>query len=269
MLYIKQKDETMKLQLLPIEQELAAITERFQKHFDGNKQDIDLLESEVEAIKLQLEEIQNVTLKQFEKPLRSPTKVRSDAERSKKWSFGDIGEMVDELKGKVEEKFSKTSPKQDKPKEQVLFESLKELLETQLAQKRLYTISQKRTSSQESRDSGFSSSLTNKTFLPTGFSSQSSFISTSSSDTSPELTYPLHTSTIASVNNQTENRPEMLSEVEIGPPTVPGISLTDLTHSTPLFSASAFQDISELISLRFDAFLSDLLTIVDSYLGQK
>ena len=292
------KDETMKLQLLPIEQELAAITERFQDHFEGNKQDMDLLKSEVEVIKLQLEEmqkvrtndqnIQNVALEQFEKPLRSSTKVKSDVDRSKRWSFGDIGEMVDKFKGKVEEKFSKTSSKQDKPKERVFFESLKELLETQLAQneqERLgqqYTTSRKRSST---KDSGFSSSLTNRTSLPPGFSSQSSRISTSSSDTSLTLegTQPPPPNTTmvtdASITNQTDHRPVMLSgikeEVETVSPTapipMPERAPSDFMNSTPLSPDpdSVFLDNYVSLSSRFDGFLSDLLTIVDSYLNQS
>ena len=289
------KDEAMKLQLLPIEQELAAITERFQKHFDGNKQDMDSLKSEVEAIKLQLEEmqkvktndqnIQNIALEQIEKPL-SPTKVKSDADRSKRWSFGDIGEMVDKFKEKVEEKFSKTSSKQGKPKEQVFFEGLKELLETQLDQERLgrqNAISRKRSST---KDSGiFSSSLTNSTSLPPGFSSQSSRMSTSSSDTSLTLegTQPPPPNTTmvtnASITNQTDDRPVMLSgikeEVETVSPTapipMPERAPSKFMISTPLSPDrdSAFLDNYESLSSRFDGFLSGLLTIVDSYLNQS
>ena len=295
MLNTIRKDETMKLQLLPIEQELAAITERFQEHFDGNKQDMDSLRSEVEAIKLQLEEmqkartndqnIQNVALEQFEKPL-SPKKVRSDADRSKRWSFGDIGEMVDKFKGKVEEKFSKTSSKQDKPKERVFFESLKELLETQLAQneqERLgqqYTISRNRSSTKGSRDSGFSFSLTN---TPTGFSSQSSHISNSSSDARLALEGTHHTPptttvvTDASITNQTDILSGIKEEDAIIPPTAP-IPISKkapselMTHSTPFSPSdrdSIFQDNYELLSLRFDGFLSGLLTIVESYLKEN
>ena len=297
MLNMIRKDETMKLQLLPIEQELAAITERFQEHFDGNKQDMDLLKSEVEAIRLQLEEmqkartneqnIQNVALEQFEKPLRSPTKVKPDADRSKRWSFGDIGEMVDKFKGKVEEKFSKTSSKQDKPKERVFFESLKDLLETQLAQneqERLgqqCTISRNRSSTKGSRDSGFSFSLTN-TSLPPGFSSQSSHISNSSSDASLALegTHPPPPNTTVVTDASITNQTDILSgikEDEIVPPTVP-IPIQErapselMTHSTPLspsYRDSVLPDNYELLSLRFDGFLSGLLTIVDSYLKEN
>ena len=294
MLNTIRKDKTMKLQLLPIEQELAAITERFEEHFDGNKQDMDSLKSEVEAIKLQLVEmqkartneqnIQNVALEQFEKPL-SPAKVKSDADRSKRWFFG---EMVDKFKGKVEEKFSKTSSKQDKPKERVFFESLKELLETQLAQneqERLgqqYTISRNRSSTKRSQDSGFSFSQTN-TPLPPGVSSQSNHILNFSSDASLALegTHPPPPTTTvvtdASITNQTDILSRIKEEDAVVPPTAstpiskraPSELMTQSMPFSPSDRDSIFQDNYELLSLRFDGFLSGLLTIVDSYLKEN
>ena len=112
-----EKDETMKLQLQPIEQEVAVITKRFQKHFDGDKQDMDLLKSEVEAIRLQElqkartneQNIQNVPLEQIEKPILHNSKIKSDADRS-------IEGIIDKFKGEVKE-FSNTSSQQDKLKE--------------------------------------------------------------------------------------------------------------------------------------------------------
>ena len=119
--------------------------------------------------------------------------------------------------------------------------------------------------------------------MSTGFSSQSSHILNFSSDASLALegTHPPPPNTIvvtdASITNQTDILSGIKEEDEIVPPTAPiPISIRTpselMTHSTPLSPSdrdSIFQDNYELLSLRFDGFLSGLLTIVDSYLKEN